>query len=232
VALATPAARPAFDPEPVTAEDLARWQHEVHAEFETTLARVEAQLDTMSPLARACADRVLELREALAGAIRAVLDVPTAGLVKSRHHGDYHLGQVLVTKNDFVIVDFEGEPSRDIDARRQKHSPLRDVAGMLRSFDYVRHSALAKASQLQPGPGSRQAELADAWAAATANAFLEAYRGAATAGGVVADWNVARRLVEFFALEKALYEVRYELDNRPDWVAVPLTALAQLAART
>ena len=126
---------------------------------------------------------------------------PQRAALKTRHHGDYHLGQVLLANNDFVIIDFEGEPGRALAETRRKRSPLRDVAGMLRSFSYARWSASGKDSPVL-----------DDWEAQARRAFLEAY-------GVDDD---QRGLLALAEIEKLLYELRYELANRPDWVHVPL----------
>jgi maltose alpha-D-glucosyltransferase/alpha-amylase len=151
--------------------------------------------------------------------------------LKIRHHGDYHLGQVLVKRNDFIIVDFEGEPSRPLEERRAKHSPLRDVAGMLRSFSYA--AAVALQQSRRQGPDPRVSAALARWQTETSSAFLDAYREQIR--GTVSwpsDPRVAAQLIELFSLEKALYELRYELANRPDWVGIPLAAvLSQLDAR-
>jgi maltose alpha-D-glucosyltransferase/alpha-amylase len=137
---------------------------------------------------------------------------PSKPALKTRHHGDYHLGQVLIANNDFVIIDFEGEPGRALAESRRKRSPLRDVAGMLRSFSYARWSASDKESQVL-----------DDWEAQSRRAFLDAYR-------VDAD---QRGLLELAEVEKLLYELRYELANRPDWIHVPVRgALALLGVKT
>src|SRR5262249_34677659 len=127
---------------------------------------------------------------------------------------------------------FEGEPSRPLAERRAKHSALRDVAGMLRSFNYARHSAVLAAARA-PDEAERLEPAARAWETAAQSTFLDAYADAAVAAGLYADraqLAAARPLREMFELEKALYELRYELQNRPDWVAVPLAGIAALIA--
>jgi maltose alpha-D-glucosyltransferase/alpha-amylase len=225
VALARQHGTPDFDPEPVPTDVLGEWARRIEGDLRDTLRRLEGARDRLPAAAVPLAERVLAASDALSDRIRECAAADTHGLCRTRHHGDYHLGQVLVAKNDFVIVDFEGEPQRPIAERREKHSPLRDVAGMLRSFDYARHAARAKVERLQPSP--RCADLADAWVRATTRAFLDAYRAAAEHSCVMGEWAEAARLVELFTLEKALYEVRYELDNRPDWVVAPLAGLVR-----
>jgi trehalose synthase-fused probable maltokinase len=143
-----------------------------------------------------------------------------------RLHGDYHLGQVLVTRNDFVITDFEGEPARPIEERRRKHVVLKDVAAMLRSFDYARTVARRNAAaKPRTGPSDHAALLAD-WRAQTHEAFLSAYRGAVRDTELLppeaADIG---RLLSLARIERVLYEIRYELAHRPAEVIGPLEDL-------
>ncbi|MBC8056837.1 MAG: alpha-amylase, partial [Rhizobiales bacterium] len=152
--------------------------------------------------------------------------------LKTRLHGDLHLQQVLIVQDDFLIIDFEGEPQRTLDERRAKHSALRDVAGMLRSFDYVRHTALQQSAQ-GAVEYERLAPVARQWERRMRQVFVDAYREVAVAGRLYASaaaFDAARPLLDLFELEKALYELRYEIDNRPDWVGVPLAGIAELAA--
>jgi maltose alpha-D-glucosyltransferase/alpha-amylase len=137
---------------------------------------------------------------------------PRGRALRIRHHGDYHLGQVLLANNDWYIIDFEGEPSRPLAESRRRTSPLRDVAGMLRSFSYAKWSA-TKGNDL------------DEWERETRRAFLEAYAAAAKDGGLFDSFEDVAGLLRLFELEKVLYELRYELGNRPDWVQVPLSGL-------
>ncbi|MGI0155456.1 MAG: maltose alpha-D-glucosyltransferase, partial [Thermoplasmata archaeon] len=153
------------------------------------------------------------------------------GLEKIRVHGDLHLGQLLVTPRGYVVLDFEGEPARPLSERRGKRIALKDVGGLLRSFDYAAHSALASG----PRADDRAAvAAARRWSRAAAVTFLEGYRRRISAGSgprrlLPRDPSSLEELTRFFELEKAVYEVRYELDHRPDWVEVPLRALADLA---
>jgi maltose alpha-D-glucosyltransferase/alpha-amylase len=144
-----------------------------------------------------------------------------------RYHGDYHLGQVLLAKQDFLIVDFEGEPTRPFSERRRKHSPLRDIAGMARSFDYARWTVLRNVAQ-SPEEHERFAALAAAWHETSLETFLSAYDGAMQGSGHYASLADARALLALFQLEKALYELRYEINNRPGWVQVPLQGILAL----
>jgi maltose alpha-D-glucosyltransferase/alpha-amylase len=148
---------------------------------------------------------------------------------KIRIHGDYHLGQVLVTRNDFVVVDFEGEPGHSIEQRRAKQSPLRDVAGMLRSFSYVEHSALRSVAHDDVEFG-KLAPLAKGWADEVRAAFLSAYDTEARPYRLYESLQPGHGLIGLFELEKALYELRYELNNRPTWAGIPLQGILEWGA--
>ena len=167
----------------------------------------------MAELAR----RVTTAAPALIAGIEQVAVSAPAG-VKTRLHGDLHLGQVLICHDDFLLIDFEGEPQRTLAERRAKHSALRDVAGMLRSFDYARHAALHQS--VTSGTGNvRMARVARQWEQSMRAGFLRTYGEVAVAGGLyasVADFEAAASLIDLFVLEKAFYELRYEMDNRPD----------------
>jgi maltose alpha-D-glucosyltransferase/alpha-amylase len=148
-----------------------------------------------------------------------------------RAHGDYHLGQVLYTGNDFVITDFEGEPARTITERRIRRSPLRDVAGMLRSFSYAVHSALQelRASGIEGAPEERVRQWGRFWEAWVSSTFLRAYLEEARKSKLlVADWAEIELMLDVFMLEKVVYEIAYELNNRPDWLIVPLSGLLEI----
>jgi maltose alpha-D-glucosyltransferase/alpha-amylase len=179
---------PAFEPEPFTAQDLQEWKARVRQEAQTTFSLLKKD-----HLDEARRNRILQKIDACTA--------PKGPVLKTRHHGDYHLGQVLIANNDFVIIDFEGEPGRTLAESRRKHTPLRDVAGMVRSFSYARWSVADK-----PNP------LLEDWEVQTRRAFLEAY-------AVDPD---QRGLLALAEIEKLLYELRYELANRPDWLHVPL----------
>src|SRR5918994_501769 len=160
--------------------------------------------------------------------LRSLAQVQNGG-ARIRTHGDYHLGQLLWTEEDFVILDFEGEPARPLQERRFKESPLRDVAGMLRSFGYV--ASVGSHAAVRRTPGSEP--LVEAWAAVwetwVAAVFLQAYVATLSGSGLVpSSTDDLSRLLNLFMFEKAFYELRYELNNRPDWVYVPLGAVARL----
>ena len=148
---------------------------------------------------------------------------------RTRIHGDYHLGQVLRAKSDFVILDFEGEPARSLDIRRMKHSPLKDVAGMLRSFNYAAWAALMRYSSRRPEDQSKLEPWATLWHESVTAEFLHAYMETMAGSHLLpatpaAQWS----LLDLYLLEKAFYELIYELNSRPDWVKIPLMGVAEL----
>jgi trehalose synthase-fused probable maltokinase len=198
-ALASRPEEPGFPARPATAADAAAW----HAAAERQLAGITGALAGRERARLvAISDRLRARLAPLAGA---------EGTVLTRIHGDYHLGQLLRTADGFAVVDFEGEPARPLAERRQPASPLRDVAGMLRSLDYAARSARRAA-----GDGSGL----EGWLTDARDAFLTAYGGAATREAA---------LLTALEVEKACYEVRYEADNRPDWTWLPIAALERLA---
>ena len=216
----------AFDPEPVTNTDLENWLLHVQTEAVTTLDMLEHRASGLAETVRETAKMLLAQRNVLKDRLNACISGQIKA-VKSRYHGDYHLGQVLLTQNDFVITDFEGEPARPFAERRHKHSPLRDVAGMLRSFNYAAHTALAHACAEQSQDLVRFEPLVRDWEIEVGRVFLAAYDEAHSSGLLTTDTPL-RGLLDLFLLEKALYEVRYELDDRPDWVAIPLYGILSL----
>jgi maltose alpha-D-glucosyltransferase / alpha-amylase len=219
---------PYFDPEPVEPADIAAWKAAVERELDATFDPMDAVLARLKEPVRVQLALLAAQRERLRGRIRA-FECDPLGLVKTRYHGDLHLGQVLVAQDDFVIVDFEGEPERALEERRAKHSVLRDVAGMLRSFSYAAHAAALR-REAGAAPSEAGTAALAAWEAQAKHYFLEGYAKASLGlASVPADPGCFSRAVELFLIEKALYELRYEIANRPDWVEIPLRGLLELA---
>ncbi len=225
-ALAQRTGNPAFDPEPVGPDDLAAWKQRAREDALGTLALLEQHSGQLDASALANARALLDARQRLFARIEACT-LPAGAMLKTRCHGDYHLGQVLVSSNDFVIMDFEGEPARPLHERRLKHSPLSDVAGMLRSFDYARWSAVLRDTH-SDAERARVAPLARSWEREARETFLRAYDEAARDGGLYRSLAQAQSLIGLFELERALYELRYELGNRPAWIQVPLQGVLEL----
>jgi maltose alpha-D-glucosyltransferase / alpha-amylase len=220
---------PAFDPEPITQKDVSAWTKAIEREMEASFEALAAARESLDATARGEARALEARRERLRARVRATR-APRAAVMKTRFHGDLHLGQVLVAQDDFIIVDFEGEPGRPMSERRAKSSVLRDVAGMLRSFGYAAHAAQLRR---EPGAGPSQAalEAVAGWERDAAKHFREGYmRAGAGVASIPADPAEFQSLLDLFLVEKALYELRYELAQRPDWVLIPLRGLLELAA--
>jgi len=224
-ALASGSGNADFAPEPLAPADFEAYRARALAEARGALALLKSNLEQIPATDRAKANEVLAQQEQLLARLAAAATQEGKGR-KIRIHGDYHLGQVLVTRNDFVIVDFEGEPGHSLEERRAKQSPLRDVAGMLRSFSYVEHSALRNVAHDEV-EFAKLAPLAHAWARQVREAFLGAYDAEARRAALYGSFTPGQGLLGLFELEKALYELRYELSNRPAWAGIPLQGILE-----
>jgi maltose alpha-D-glucosyltransferase/alpha-amylase len=220
---------PAFAPESVT----PLYQRSVYQSMRNLAVRnlrlLRRTLDRLPERERAWAERTLEREDVVMEALREVMSRSPEAF-RIRCHGDLHLGQVLFTGKDFVIIDFEGEPSRSIGDRRVKRSALRDVAGMLRSFDYAQ--AIAREEQVRRGAVEAGGEAHEAlarwgrrWRGWVESAFLRGYLAAAAPGIVPPDDQDLESLLRAFVMEKATYELGYELNSRPDLVGIPLRGI-------
>ena len=247
-ALASDEDREAFAPEPATSDDVRRWADDTRGWIERSLALLGRQLDAKAlPKERMGEAQVLFSRREhyLAWVEEIVESVGDDAGFRIRIHGDYHLGQVLRTKSDdFMIIDFEGEPARPLEERREKASPLRDVAGMLRSFAYAASMLSMRIEKTHDLP-TREVR-AGRWERSARDAFLRGYAqgaegesGAHHAPGSEHDEpgilpeepeNV-RRLLALFETEKAFYELAYELNNRPAWAWIPMRGISKLLVR-
>ncbi|RSC26529.1 maltose alpha-D-glucosyltransferase [Pseudomonas putida] len=225
--LAAPTADQAFAPRPSDTEDSERWGRQINAELSRALELLAQHREQLDRESQALVDDLQQQREGLAQHIEMLARQAQGGLLM-RVHGDLHLGQVLVVQGDAYLIDFEGEPARPLDERRAKHSPYKDVSGVLRSFDYAAAMILRSASAVDLSDAARQARqrVARQYLHQSRHAFVEAY-GLATAA-IAHAWQHAegeRAALELFCLEKAAYEITYEADNRPGWLAVPLHGL-------
>jgi maltose alpha-D-glucosyltransferase/alpha-amylase len=227
-ALATETGDAAFDPQPLTRADFEAYRQRALGEARGALALLKTNLEQVAPADRDKANEVLAKQDRLLARLEASVTEESKGQ-KIRIHGDYHLGQVLVTRNDFVIVDFEGEPGHSMEQRRAKQSPLRDVAGMLRSFSYVEHSALRSVAHDEV-EFAKLSRLAQGWAGEVRAAFLSAYDEEARRWSLYSSLTQGHGLLGLFELEKALYELRYELSNRPTWAGIPLQGILEWSA--
>jgi maltose alpha-D-glucosyltransferase/alpha-amylase len=221
---------PDFAPEPITAQDIAAWTDRLVKRGNRTLDLLAQKRDTLSETDQAKCERILSSRAAAVEHIRHALPVEI-NAVKVRHHGDFHLGQVLVVKDDAFILDFEGEPGRSLAERRGKVPAARDVAGLIRSIDYSTTAALFNATDLTPEERAILTPKLGIWRDKAMEVFWDACRPASDPGLWPADAVEARNLLDFFLLEKALYEIEYELMNRPLWLHVPLDGTWRILLR-
>jgi maltose alpha-D-glucosyltransferase/alpha-amylase len=226
VVLAQPTDDQAFAPKQASAEDVAAWVERATGFLGQAFEAIAQRKSWDNERAEADANALLGRREALIEAVRG-LGASGEGALMTRIHGDFHLGQVLVASGDAYIIDFEGEPARPLEERRRKSSPLRDVAGLLRSIDYAAASMADPknilASRVSPG---RRERLVTRLREGAEKAFLHGYREA-TSGLPSLD---NKRLLDFFVIEKAAYEINYEAANRPSWLGIPVHGLARVAA--
>jgi maltose alpha-D-glucosyltransferase/alpha-amylase len=234
LALASDELDPAFAPEPYTTLYQRSLYQAMRTQAVEALQLLRRRLGALSEPQRADARRVLDLEGAIMRVFRAVADRRMTAL-RIRVHGDYHLGQVLYTGRDFVIIDFEGEPSRTIGARRIKRTPLRDVAGMLRSFHYAAATTLQTrlpGGRVRPEDIQALAPWARFWTQWVSAAFLRDYLSVARGRLLPPHGDELKILLDAHLLEKALYELGYELGNRPDWVGVPLSGILEMMEPT
>ncbi|MBV9077901.1 MAG: putative maltokinase, partial [Methylobacteriaceae bacterium] len=223
-ALATPTEDPAFAAEALGPADVALAAADARDQAERAFAAL-GRTGGVGPEIEALRTR----RDECLALIDALAASAPEGALKIRIHGDYHLGQILIVQDDVMIVDFEGEPARPADERRGKFSPLRDVAGMLRSFAYAADTAAREIGARLPEAAERVAALAAEWQALTEARYLEAYERAATSSRVwVRDEGTRRNLLRLSLLAKALYEVNYEANNRPDWIGTPVRGVLSI----
>jgi maltose alpha-D-glucosyltransferase/alpha-amylase len=228
LALAAQSDDPSFVPEPLTSQNFQTLLFDFHEHASRVLDVLRERMPFLP-------DEVIEIAATVLSRRRRILDY--FGTLKSasfrsqriRIHGDYHLGQVLRVKTDFVILDFEGEPARPLEYRRAKQCPLKDVAGMLRSFSYAAYASLINYSTRHSDDLTRLEPWAQLWERSASAAFLRAYRETAEGAEFLpADTADFHKLLDLFLLDKALYEVRYELNARPAWVRIPLMGIMSL----
>ena len=243
LAFATPTENVDFRAEPFSAADLASDASRIESQITRSLEALRRAMTTLPAGTSDTSDSdstpdiaaliLSQRRELLARArLLAAADPATAGR-RIRIHGDYHLGQTLRSKADFVILDFEGEPARTLAERRTKQSPLKDVAGMLRSFSYAAYAGLNTFIQRRPPHTSSEAKSLEVWTRLWLNTasteYLRTYKAAITEmPGLIPDPEQAQLLLNAYLLDKALYELLYELNNRPTWVRIPLMGILAL----
>ena len=207
---------PEVRPEPIEPYEI----NELARQMLTTLDELGSEVPELGSMAPRIRERI--------GAISAVADLGQ----KTRVHGDYHLGQVLRSARQWLLLDFEGEPARTLEERRQKQSPLKDVAGMLRSFNYAAYASLFERAEPDGDEWNRLEPWAGTWEALARSRFLTAYLTHSYEGHFLPqDRDSVAALLDLFELDKALYEVRYERGHRPDWLRIPLRGIAEIIER-
>jgi maltose alpha-D-glucosyltransferase/alpha-amylase len=227
-ALASGKDNPDFTPEPLDHSNLQWLAQHMEDHAAEVFSRLKHAIPRFTDEATEAAATLLSRRSQSLARFRRLKNLQV-NAQRIRIHGDYHLGQVLCVKNDFVILDFEGEPTRPLAERRSKQCALKDVAGMLRSFSYAAHVSLANYVSRRPESLETLAGWSRFWEQSVASSFLRAYRHetaqASFLPDVLAGFNT---LLEAYLLEKAFYELNYELENRPTWVRIPLAGIAAL----
>ena len=222
-ALARPTENVDFAPERLSAADMA-------AQLNSALSYAENAFSALAALSTRTdiEEELIGRKKECISQLRKLAKVPR-GAVKTRVHGDYHLGQVLVVEDDVIIVDFEGEPGQVANARRAKDHPLRDVAGMLRSFAYAAATATRSLGERFPEIGPETLNIAQAWREHCERSFLLAYTEATKDSRAWVGAEAGRsRMLSFQLLKRALYEIVYEANNRPDWIDLPCTGVIEI----
>src|SRR5262245_12071790 len=220
-----------FRSEPIEPADVRAWTDDLLTRARRVFQELAQRRSDLAEPDRQLADSLLAHRDGIAGRLAYVLP-EQINAMKIRHHGDFHLGQMLIVKDDVFIIDFEGEPRRSLDERGRKAPAARDVAGLIRSVDYSATAAHERALQAGPDEHGKIAAALEDWRAHAVTTFLSAYRERLGERGLwPPDRLAADRLLDFFLLEKAFYEIEYELAHRPAWVRVPLHGALRILSR-
>ena len=231
VALARETDDPDFKPVKATQDDVATWRQSVTSQIETALDILTSETAALDASVAQRIQPLLARREELLAAAARLADA-AEGALMTRHHGDFHLGQILVAESDAYLIDFEGEPARDLADRRAKSSPLRDVAGLLRSLSYLAATADLEQDVVVDADQTRRHQIVDFFGREGEQAFRERYFDALAAASAL-NMEPAKRnaVLDLFLLEKAAYEIAYEARNRPKWLPIPLEGFAQISTR-
>ncbi|MBF0406009.1 MAG: maltose alpha-D-glucosyltransferase [Candidatus Riflebacteria bacterium] len=233
IALSESTGNAAFEPEKITEDDISKWKKVLISEGTELFTELKSKAMGFSKQLSDKVTLLLDLSENFAETVENMLP-GTIESKKIRTHGDLHLGQVLLAKSDFYIIDFEGEPNRTVEEARAKLPAVRDVAGMLRSFSYAAHTALKKFIQDRPQDREHYFSLVKTWENYAGNAFLTAYNNIVNQSQKQLSGNQYEfsNLLRFFLIEKVIYEIKYEIGHRPDWIDVPLSGLLELLQET
>lgn len=219
---------PEFSPEPFSQLYQRSLYQSMNGQVQLNFQQLEKRLNILPSNSKGCAENVIELQRRIVEILRKITH-RKINATKIRVHGDYHLGQVLYTGKDFVIMDFEGEPARPLSERKLKRSPFKDVAGMIRSFHYAAYGALLVNTVFRSTDIVRLEEWVEPWFRYVSSVFIRAYLDTAKdAPFVPSDKDEVEILLQTFLLDKAVYELGYEMNNRPDWVIIPLKGILQV----
>jgi maltose alpha-D-glucosyltransferase/alpha-amylase len=222
LALADAGDRKEFAPEPFTKLYQRSIYQNVRSQIRRTMSMVRRVARTLNDGARSMAEAFIQSEPEMLAIASRITDHKITG-EKIRVHGDYHLGQVLFTGRDFMIIDMEGEPARTLSERRLKFNAFKDVAGMIRSFHYAVSTRYLEQTALRPEDAETLEPWVETWFRFVASTFMSGYlRSVDGAGFVPADSDDVKLLLNVFMLEKAVYEIGYEINNRPDWLMIPL----------
>jgi maltose alpha-D-glucosyltransferase/alpha-amylase len=223
--------QPAFCPEPMNLTALRQLSATLREHTQVVLGSLRNRLDTLPEALHDQVQHILDRRAPLLERLRRITKIDR-GITRIRCHGDYHLGQVLWVANNFVLFDFEGEPARSLAERRRKQSPLKDVASMLRSLSYASYAALFNFVESRPDDFLHLEPWANVWQQWVSIGFLQSYLETAQGASFIPDDRQHLAiLLEAFLLDKALHELHYELNHRPDWLRIPLQGMTQLLDR-
>jgi maltose alpha-D-glucosyltransferase/alpha-amylase len=229
--LAKPTDNPAFTPMPVDREEAGRWVDGAIVELSSAFRVLTDFTGWQDEEQRAKAAVLIDRKDQIIEKLHQ-LSRSGPGALLTRIHGDFHLGQVLVASGDAMLIDFEGEPSKSLEERRTKGCPLRDVAGLLRSFDYAAATLAREPAPASEQTANRRDDLLDRYRILASRQFFESYLD--TARSAPHQWFVgddaAKALTDLFLVQKAAYEISYEAANRPGWIGIPLQGLLDLSS--
>jgi maltose alpha-D-glucosyltransferase/alpha-amylase len=218
---------PSFKPEPIRKEEALIWVKNLEDTLTTTLNQISEKIESFSPELQPLLEKMTSQPEQHIRKMHSLVPFDIT-LLKTRHHGDLHLGQILLVANDFIIIDFEGEPARPLNERLAKHCPIRDVAGVIRSLSYAAETARRKVKEEKPEAFAIMNVYTREWERTARERFLQGYlEAAAGCASVPAEREVFDRILKLFCIEKALYEFSYELNNRPEWLEIPVHGLIE-----
>nr|CAD6411423.1 maltose alpha-D-glucosyltransferase [Rhizobium sp. Q54] len=231
VALAQDTGDPDFKPLKATSADIEAWRQSVTLQITNALDILANEVGGLEPGVTQFVQPLLDRRDELLRAAAKLADT-AVGTLMTRHHGDFHLGQILVAESDAYLIDFEGEPARDLADRRAKSSPLRDVAGLLRSLSYLAATADLEQDVVVDTDQARRHEIVSIFRREAEQAFRQRYFDAvAEASALNMDEATREALLDLFLLEKAAYEIAYEARNRPKWLPIPLEGFSDISMR-